>query len=132
MLAFKSERVSKGDPGWAKAWIHERCLAAHGGGILVCNIMSKKKPTDLKYCRACGHFWPPRYHTPTAYQLIGFSGSRSTISWARMKSFEWRCDKWYMHAICNGIVWLWIWTRPRILIPSLSNTAHLSKRNPQT
>ena len=28
---------------------------------------------------------------------------------------ECRCDRWYIHAICSGIVALWIATSPRIL-----------------
>lgn len=44
MLAFKSERVSEGDPGWTEAWIHEGRFAADGGGTgLVFKIAASKK-----------------------------------------------------------------------------------------
>lgn len=70
----------------------------------------------LKYVRASAHFFADRYHAPTAYQLIGDSGSLSTSSCARMKSFELRWERWCMHAMWSGIVGACTDTRPRILL----------------
>lgn len=118
MLSFQGERVSESHPCRSEPRVHKGRFTIGVYRPLTDHRLSKNGftlKTYLKYCLAWGHFCPLRYQTPTAYQLIGFSGSRSTISWARMNNLEWRWERWYMQAMCSGIVWLWIWTSPRIL-----------------
>ena len=88
----------------------------------------EKAGYHLKYVRASAHFCCVRYQTPTAYQLMGDSGSRSTSSCARMKSLECRCLRWCMQAICKGIVGACTATSPSILRDAQPNTLSRSIR----
>ena len=113
MLAFQCKCKAKCNPTQSKPRVHEWSFTNYKQ--LECDKTQEKNTFYLKYRRAWVHFPPLRYHTPTAYQLIGFSGSLSTISCAKIKSLEWRWERWYMHAICKGMVWSWMETRPRFL-----------------